>query len=75
MKKIYLIGIGGTGMGAFAHLLKSAGYDVSGSDSALYPPMSDVLTALNIPTKTPYAKANVPLDADLIKLEAAEGAA
>ena len=66
MKKIYLIGIGGMGMGAFAYLLKSAGYDVSGSDSALYPPMSDILTAIDIPTKTPYATANVPRDADLI---------
>ena len=46
--RIYLLGIGGTGMGAFAGLLKQAGYEVAGSDEALYPPMSDMLQRWNI---------------------------
>jgi len=43
VRRIYLLGIGGTGMGSFAGLLKSAGYEVAGSDEALYPPMSEML--------------------------------
>ena len=34
MKKIHLIGIGGTGLSAIAHLLLEKGYQVSGSDRA-----------------------------------------
>jgi UDP-N-acetylmuramate--alanine ligase len=34
MKKIHLIGIGGTGLSAIAHLLLERGYQVSGSDRA-----------------------------------------
>ena len=43
VRRVYLLGIGGTGMGAFAGLLQHAGYEVAGSDEALYPPMSDML--------------------------------
>ena len=35
-------------MGAFAGMLKTAGYRVTGSDENLYPPMSDML-ALIVP--------------------------
>jgi UDP-N-acetylmuramate: L-alanyl-gamma-D-glutamyl-meso-diaminopimelate ligase len=48
VRRIYLLGIGGTGMGAFAGLLKQAGYQVAGSDEALYPPMSEMLERWNI---------------------------
>ncbi|MCA9602837.1 MAG: UDP-N-acetylmuramate:L-alanyl-gamma-D-glutamyl-meso-diaminopimelate ligase [Myxococcales bacterium] len=40
---IHLIGVCGTGMGSLAGLLKAAGHDVSGSDTAFYPPMGDAL--------------------------------
>lgn len=59
MRKIYLIGICGTGMGSLAGLLKSQGYDVAGSDSATYPPMSDELNRQGIPIFTPYAAENL----------------
>ena len=39
--KIYLIGIGGIAMGNLAYMLKSIGHQISGSDTHLYPPMSD----------------------------------
>lgn len=54
IKRIYLVGVAGTGMGAFAGLLKSAGYDVTGSDENVYPPMSDKLAEWGIPALTPY---------------------
>ena len=40
---IYFIGIGGTAMASVAVALSQAGYRVSGSDTALYPPMSKYL--------------------------------
>ncbi len=45
---LYFLGIGGTLMGSLAQLAKELGYRVSGSDKALYPPMSDQLAAAGI---------------------------
>ena len=45
---LYFLGIGGTLMGSFALLAKELGFEVSGSDGKLYPPMSDLLAAANI---------------------------
>ena len=45
---IYFLGIGGTLMGSLAQLAKSQGYRVSGSDSQIYPPMSDLLADAKI---------------------------
>lgn len=47
--KVHFIGIAGTGMGALARLLKDAGHEVRGSDTGIYPPMSDQLAAAEIP--------------------------
>ena len=47
--KIHLIGIAGSGMGAFACMLKEAGFEVRGSDQNIYPPMSDTLADREIP--------------------------
>ncbi|MCP3680627.1 MAG: UDP-N-acetylmuramate:L-alanyl-gamma-D-glutamyl-meso-diaminopimelate ligase [Gammaproteobacteria bacterium] len=46
--KIYILGIGGTLMAGIALLAKQLGHDVSGCDTALYPPMSDQLAAEDI---------------------------
>jgi len=43
IRKIHLIAICGTGMGALACMLKDLGYDVTGSDQQVYPPMSTFL--------------------------------
>lgn len=64
--KIYLIGIAGTAMGAFAGLLKQAGHEVLGSDSATYPPMDQKLKEWGIKVKTPYAASNLEPDIDLV---------
>ena len=45
---LYFLGIGGTLMGSLALLAKELGFEVSGSDGKLYPPMSDLLAAANI---------------------------
>lgn len=59
IRRIHLIGVAGTGMGSFAGMLKAAGYEVTGSDENVYPPMSDMLQAWGIPAMTPYAAANL----------------
>ncbi len=51
---IHILGIGGTFMAGIAQLAKTAGYTVSGSDHALYPPMSTQLHNLNIPIMEGY---------------------
>lgn len=57
--RIHLVGVGGTGMGSFAGLLKAAGYDVTGSDQNVYPPMSDMLVQWGVDVMTPYSAENL----------------
>jgi UDP-N-acetylmuramate: L-alanyl-gamma-D-glutamyl-meso-diaminopimelate ligase len=64
--KVHLVAICGTGMGALAGLLKEAGHEVSGSDRAFYPPMSERLQAWGIPTLRGFDAAHIPSDADLV---------
>ena len=59
VKRIHLVGVAGTGMGSFAGMLKAAGYDVTGSDESVYPPMSDMLAAWGVEVMTPYSPANI----------------
>ena len=56
--RVHLVGVAGTGMGAFAGMLKAAGYSVTGSDENVYPPMSDMLREWGIEVFTPYAAEN-----------------
>lgn len=59
VRRIHLLGVGGTGMGAFAALLQAAGYEVTGSDQNVYPPMSEMLVRWGIEALTPYAPENL----------------
>lgn len=59
VRRIHLLGVAGTGMGSFAGMLKAAGYEVTGSDENVYPPMSDMLQAWGIPVVTPYRPENL----------------
>src|SRR6476620_6537510 len=59
VKRIHLVGVAGTGMGSFAGMLKAAGYEVTGSDEKVYPPMSDMLAAWGVDVMTPYAPENI----------------
>jgi UDP-N-acetylmuramate: L-alanyl-gamma-D-glutamyl-meso-diaminopimelate ligase len=58
-RRIHLVGVAGTGMGSFAGMLKAAGYEVTGSDENVYPPMSHQLEAWGIRALTPYAPGNL----------------
>lgn len=59
VRRIHLVGVAGTGMGAFAGMLKALGYVVTGSDENVYPPMSDMLREWGIAVFTPYSPANI----------------
>ena len=65
-KSFHLLGVGGTGMGAFAGLLKQAGFAVRGSDENVYPPMSDKLKEWGIEARSPYAAKNLDPPVDLV---------
>ncbi len=59
VRRIHLIGVAGTGMGSFAGMLKAAGYEVTGSDENVYPPMSTQLERWGIDVLTPYRPENL----------------
>jgi len=59
--KIHLIAICGTGMASLAGLLKEKGYEVTGSDQNVYPPMSDQLAAMGAKVLTGYKPENLDI--------------
>ncbi len=59
VKRIHLIGVAGTGMGSFAGMLEAAGYDVTGSDENVYPPMSTQLEKWGIEVMQGYRPENL----------------
>lgn len=53
--RIYFLGICGTAMGNAALLAKGMGHSVSGADTGIYPPMSDVLQKAGIAIDDGYS--------------------
>ncbi len=66
IQSIHFLGICGTAMGAAAAALHDRGFQISGSDENIYPPMSDFLAKKGISLSSPYAAENLPSDVDLI---------
>lgn len=64
-KRLHLLGIAGTFMGSLAQLAREMGYQVSGRDHAIYPPMSDQLERAGIAVETDM-EAPLPEDAEII---------
>jgi len=58
-ERLYLMGIGGIAMGTLAGMLKDGGYQVTGSDTNLYPPMSTFLQQKAIPVLPGYDAGNI----------------
>jgi UDP-N-acetylmuramate: L-alanyl-gamma-D-glutamyl-meso-diaminopimelate ligase len=59
VKRIHLVGVAGTGMGSFAGMLQAAGFEVTGSDENVYPPMSTQLAKWGIEVMTGYRPENL----------------
>jgi UDP-N-acetylmuramate: L-alanyl-gamma-D-glutamyl-meso-diaminopimelate ligase len=65
-RRIHLIAICGVGMSSLAGMLKERGYDVSGSDDNVYPPMSTVLERLGIQIRQGFRAENLADRPDLV---------
>ncbi len=59
VEKVHFIGICGVAMGSLAGMMKEVGYEVSGSDEHVYPPMSDMLAAWGIPVHEGFSEKNI----------------
>ena len=59
MKHLHFIGIGGTAMGAVAVACQQYGFIVTGSDTAVYPPMSNFLRESKIQFFEGYSENNL----------------
>ncbi len=64
--QIHIMGVCGTAMSALAGLLKKKGYNVQGSDTHFYPPVSEELKRMGIPTLKGYKAENIHTGLDLI---------
>ena len=71
LKKVYCIGIKGTGICALAELFISSGITVSGSDTVEVFYTDSILRELSIPFYTHFDISHVPADADLVIYSAA----
>lgn len=63
---IHLMGICGTAMGSLAGILKEKGFNVTGSDENVYPPMSTQLENLVIKIKKGFVKENLDPKPDFV---------
>ena len=66
VRKIHLVAVCGTGMGALACMLKEQGYEISGSDQKIYPPMSDFLMDHGITIKDGFKPEHISHEPDLV---------
>jgi UDP-N-acetylmuramate: L-alanyl-gamma-D-glutamyl-meso-diaminopimelate ligase len=65
MSHAYFLGIAGAGMSALASMLASDGWTVTGSDDAVFPPVSVYLDRLGIPWRAGFDATALPADIDL----------
>ncbi len=66
VKRIHMIAVCGTGMGALARMLKDQGYDITGSDQKIYPPMSHFLLHAGIDIADGFDAKNISYGPDLV---------
>jgi len=66
IRKIHLIAVCGTGMGALACMLKDLGYAVTGSDANVYPPMSTFLINKGVSIFESFNKTHLDDAPDLV---------
>jgi len=59
MSTIHILGIAGTFMGGVAALARDLGFEVEGSDQAVYPPMSTLLEQLGITVQQGYQPGHI----------------
>ncbi|MEY2488943.1 MAG: UDP-N-acetylmuramate: L-alanyl-gamma-D-glutamyl-meso-diaminopimelate ligase [Verrucomicrobiota bacterium] len=65
-RNFHFLGICGTAMGAVAAALRERGFNVTGSDENVYPPMSTFLEKKGIALHQGYRAENIPANAEII---------
>src|SRR5436190_2011955 len=66
IKSVHFVGICGTAMASAAAAMKEKGFDVTGSDQNVYPPMSTFLASRQIEVMNGYAERNLAHKPDLV---------
>ena len=66
VRRVHVMGICGSAMGAFAGMLRTRGYEVRGSDKGAYPPMSTRLAEQNIHIYEGYNASNLDWNPDVV---------
>ncbi|MDO9263512.1 MAG: UDP-N-acetylmuramate:L-alanyl-gamma-D-glutamyl-meso-diaminopimelate ligase [Desulfosalsimonadaceae bacterium] len=66
VRKIHIIAVCGTGMGALACMLKDLGYTVTGSDANVYPPMSTFLISKGVSIFEGFDQTHLDYGPDLV---------
>ncbi len=66
VRRVHLMAVCGTAMGALACMLKDLGYEVTGSDQKVYPPMSDFLAGRGIRIMDGFRPENLGHRPDLV---------
>ena len=66
IKSVHFVGICGTAMASTAAAMKERGFQVSGSDQNVYPPMSTFLADRHIAVTAGYAEQNLAHRPDLV---------
>jgi len=66
IKSVHFTGICGTAMASAAAAMKEKGFEVTGSDQNVYPPMSTFLAARHIGVMNGYAERNLAHKPDLV---------
>jgi UDP-N-acetylmuramate: L-alanyl-gamma-D-glutamyl-meso-diaminopimelate ligase len=66
VRKIHLVAVCGTAMGALACMLKEQGFEISGSDQKIYPPMSHFLADHGIRIMDGFKAEHVSPELDLV---------
>ncbi len=66
IKSVHFVGICGTAMASAAAALKDKGYEVTGSDQSIYPPMSTFLAERKIAVMDGYGERNLAHKPDLV---------
>jgi UDP-N-acetylmuramate: L-alanyl-gamma-D-glutamyl-meso-diaminopimelate ligase len=66
IKRVHFIGICGTGMATLAAMMKDSGFEVSGADDGVYPPMSEFLAEKGIRICRGFSIENLRPEPDLV---------
>src|SRR5262245_46450723 len=66
IKSVHFVGICGTAMASVAAAMQQKGFQVSGSDQNVYPPMSTFLAERRIDVRTGYSEQHLAHKPDLV---------